>query len=934
MSPASTPIGDLNSPAAQSKTHSPQHRHSPSASDKQGAVTITLHTLKDDFDEKAQVKVELSNPDAVVEKMLSTLANKFPPESVITIAKGHRDISEGSSSSLDSSSRATASSDAGLSPIGDTLHKPSRLSGRYYLGPNNEYYPELADSKGRPIVEYVRNPSTGGALPVGRQVIGANGRPFPFMIMGPNGKPIPGVPVPPEGLDEVGRPFPCYSTIDGHFFREAVSPSGRPLLGFAYDRFDGEIKRVGPAVIGPNGQPIKGMIQTPNGEVIPGIPLNPVRRPSAPSIESKLQQRGSPQHSQFPCQQQCQLPAYSGTQSATCSSNLLPNYTALDGTRLPIVESPNGTLLLGFAKDPKDGQVKAVGPPFYDIHGHTVPGFITASDGRRSPGIAIMVGETTPSPQSPVSFPRGPPSYLPSPQRQVPPSVLSSHDVAVKIPAPSYALFDGTYAPLAVGQDGRPLDGYGQDPKTGSILPVGRPHYSSKGELMDGMIVGLDGNAIPGLQLAPHGWHIPSRQPLPIYLTTDQQWAQMYVDPDGHCIHGWAKDPKDGQTRPVGIQAVDEHGRPILGTIIGSDGRPAHGIPLDVDNTAISLPFHQISTATNHLQPSMTHSTGDGNDFLVRYVEVPVIEEKIIEVHKREVREIEKRVPKVEIVEVVKEVQVPQIQYVEKHVEIPKIEQVIREVKVKQIVDRPFDVLIHKPKIETKIVEQIKEVPGEIVEVPRIERHEQPVYVPRYVDKEVPAVVAQKLQPVLRQVSKINDVHCTVTQPKVVTVDVFIPKPVASTLNVGGMTGETHRTVDIPAAQFNALTRRLNISLDASHIEQLYVKEGAGVPILPAGERVETVEPVSTQWSANHQVGKIHCCNATEVPKLYISETLGLCKKSHQYRGLDETVSFSTTNSYVDDSTEIAYRHKDSSQSHRKLSHKHHKRHCKYRHKH
>lgn len=52
MSPASTPIGDLNSPAAQSKTHSPQHRHSPSASDKQGAVTITLHTLKDDFDEK------------------------------------------------------------------------------------------------------------------------------------------------------------------------------------------------------------------------------------------------------------------------------------------------------------------------------------------------------------------------------------------------------------------------------------------------------------------------------------------------------------------------------------------------------------------------------------------------------------------------------------------------------------------------------------------------------------------------------------------------------------------------------------------------------------------------------------------------------------------------------------------------------------------
>lgn len=197
--------------------------------------------------------------------------------------------------------------------------------------------------------------------------------------------------------------------------------------------------------------------------------------------------------------------------------------------------------------------------------------------------------------------------------------------------------------------------------------------------------------------------------------------------------------------------------------------------------------------------------------------------------------------------------------------------------------------------------------------MPRVEKIEQPVYVPNYVNKEVPTVVAQKLQPVIRQVSKVRKVSCKVTEPKIITVDVFIPKPVASSLGVGGKIAETHKTVDVPgqsscvvacvvvcvaipvvvtAAQYNALIKRLNISLDPSHVETLFVKEGAGVPILPAGERVETVEPVSGDWAGNHEMGKIHCSNATSVPGIHVHETLGVSRSFHGApRGFNDLLS-------------------------------------------
>lgn len=676
---------------------------------------------------QAEVKVKLSNPDAVVEKMLHTLAHKFPPESVMTIAT-HNGIYEESSSSGSSSGATPSSSYSGLSPIAYGLHKANRLSGRHYLGPNGEYYPELADSKGRPIAGYVRDSHTGGALPVGCAAFGPDGRHLPGMIIGPDRKPIPGVPVPSDGLDQSGRPWPCYEAIDGSYPQETIGPDGRSLLGFAFDSVDGSIKRVGPAVVGPDGVPMKGMIRGPDGKPIPGIPLKPVKRLESllsqhstkhftkakshinnqPIYRSVKEARVSPRYDNGRYEQtpsnygfaygshhmdSSRLPmttprnAHSGISVRHDQENsMLPNYTALDGTRLPIAQNTNGQPMIGFAIDPMDSKVKPVGKPCYDESGRFVPGYII-SHGSRIPGIPIILTETTSAvisrQLSNVSHnvshisnahpgtqtyhgqsPRAPSAHA----QNTPHSGMACTSTDIRIPAPNYPLLDGSYASLAVGPDGRPIDGYGQDPNTGDILPVGRAYYSSDGQPMENMIIGHDGRPTRGLPLSRYGWDSKSQQPLPNYLTHDSQWAPMYIDPEGHLIHGWAKD-NDGQIKPVGLQSIDENGRATPGVVIGPDGRVSQGIPLHTDDMDVQSNITNCRNNYKSTQQQMQNN-GDDNEMVVRYVEVPVMEEKIVEVPRREYREVEKRVPKKEIVEIVKEVQVPQVQVVLKHVEV------------------------------------------------------------------------------------------------------------------------------------------------------------------------------------------------------------------------------------------------------------------------
>eukprot|EP00917_Polyrhabdina_sp_WS-2016_P004080 GHVP01009321.1.p1 GENE.GHVP01009321.1~~GHVP01009321.1.p1 ORF type:complete len:309 (-),score=51.08 GHVP01009321.1:54-980(-) len=106
---------------------------------------------------------------------------------------------------------------------------------------------------------------------------------------------------------------------------------------------------------------------------------------------------------------------------------------------------------------------------------------------------------------------------------------------------------------------------------------------------------------------------------------------------------------------------------------------------------------------------------GEYDDVPVRYVEVPIVEEVIRHVPKKQIVEIEKLVPKREIEWIDKIVEVPQIKYVDKVVEVEKIEEVVKEVRTKHVIDVPKEIIRELPVIMQKIIEEIVEVPGEVL---------------------------------------------------------------------------------------------------------------------------------------------------------------------------------------------------------------------------
>lgn len=111
--------------------------------------------------------------------------------------------------------------------------------------------------------------------------------------------------------------------------------------------------------------------------------------------------------------------------------------------------------------------------------------------------------------------------------------------------------------------------------------------------------------------------------------------------------------------------------------------------------------------------------------------------------------------------------------------------------------------------------------------------------------------------------------------------------------------------------------------MDESHIASLFVKEGAGVPILPAGERVETVEPVSNEWAATHNVGKVHCSTGTEIPYIEIRETLGLDN--------NDAISFSNPEEYSFTPEDVLSTLPTTSDHRQPNHHRHHRHHRHYR---
>eukprot|EP01055_Gregarina_sp_Pseudo9_P005955 Gregarina_sp_Pseudo_9__5954@NODE_965_length_2025_cov_29_670695_g905_i0_p1_GENE_NODE_965_length_2025_cov_29_670695_g905_i0NODE_965_length_2025_cov_29_670695_g905_i0_p1_ORF_typecomplete_len353_score93_88IMCp/PF12314_8/0_004IMCp/PF12314_8/0_0001IMCp/PF12314_8/3_6e03_NODE_965_length_2025_cov_29_670695_g905_i09661970 len=230
----------------------------------------------------------------------------------------------------------------------------------------------------------------------------------------------------------------------------------------------------------------------------------------------------------------------------------------------------------------------------------------------------------------------------------------------------------------------------------------------------------------------------------------------------------------------------------------------------------------------------------------IRYVEVPQVEWREVIVPKKEVVELTRRIPKVEIVEIEKIVEVPEIHEVAREVEVVHTEDIIRHVPRKEIINVPVEVVRHVPRPETVFREQVVNVPGEIIEVPKPFVIENKVCIPQFHDKHVPTVVAQVARPMFRSLpSQQVDVVAKDCDPVLIKVVVPVIKPVRTPVWEGPRT-DTHTYVSVPPAEYNSLVHAVNRHMPLEYFQDLLVTSSAGVPIPPVADTPVIVPPIGT----------------------------------------------------------------------------------------
>jgi len=220
-------------------------------------------------------------------------------------------------------------------------------------------------------------------------------------------------------------------------------------------------------------------------------------------------------------------------------------------------------------------------------------------------------------------------------------------------------------------------------------------------------------------------------------------------------------------------------------------------------------------------------------------IEVPVIEERIRYVPKREVVEIEKKVAKYEYKYIEKVVEVPQVRYVDKFEEYDVVQEVVKKVPKKEFVNVPREYVRYVPKIETRVVEKFVEVLSrdKIIEVPKPYVVDQEAPYPVYRDKEMVCVVAQKMIPVVRESTvEVLDIEVSKYVPQVIPVDVYIPFGVQVPLIPVKKSEDRQFRVQVPVPQYNTLLVNLNSHFggDVRLVSELPFQKGAdgNIPLL------------------------------------------------------------------------------------------------------
>eukprot|EP01071_Lankesteria_metandrocarpae_P002456 Lankesteria_metandrocarpae@DN2342_c0_g1_i1.p1 len=228
----------------------------------------------------------------------------------------------------------------------------------------------------------------------------------------------------------------------------------------------------------------------------------------------------------------------------------------------------------------------------------------------------------------------------------------------------------------------------------------------------------------------------------------------------------------------------------------------------------------------------------------VRYVEVPEYVEVPKYITKRSVVEVEKRVPKYEIEYVEKIVEVPQIEYVEKIVEVPQVNEVVRTSTKKEVIQVPKETVREVKRIETRIIEKIVEVPGEIIEVPKPYVVENKIEVPYYVDTNRHVVVAQSVHPFVQDSPEdVIEVDVHDHSPEVIEVEVQVPKPVSAQVWCEGSSSQYHKVIkNLPAAQFNSLLKLMNPHLVDDKVLPFMSDNEGSMAMLPSYDSYPCVE--------------------------------------------------------------------------------------------
>lgn len=227
----------------------------------------------------------------------------------------------------------------------------------------------------------------------------------------------------------------------------------------------------------------------------------------------------------------------------------------------------------------------------------------------------------------------------------------------------------------------------------------------------------------------------------------------------------------------------------------------------------------------------------DDNEGAVIHKDVPVYHKEVDEIIRREkkVNRIVERVPVMNYIDNVVEV--------EHIVDVP----IIKEVPVKKTVVRKVPVQVHEQRLIEKVryvpvteeveVEEICEIPGEVIVQPRHVDRDELIITDQHLDKEVPVVVSQIVKPIMKDTKKKVRVPGKILNPELRTASCRIPKPIDLEFKQSEVT-TTFKEVGLSAADYNSAFFQLNQHLTQDHRKaltpgvHLHIDYMTGFPII------------------------------------------------------------------------------------------------------